>query len=74
MTSNYRELTGRERQRLRKLITTHCASYDKEYGHWTVTVQCLVFAIRTALCADTSAALSFQKMRSWKLYLITRPL
>ena len=60
MTSNYRELTGRERQRLRK--------------HWTVTVQCLVFAIRTALCADTSAALSFQKMRSWKLYLITRPL
>ena len=32
MSNNYRELTGREKQRIKKLITSRCASYDKEYG------------------------------------------
>ena len=45
MTSNYRELTGRERQRLRKLITTHCASYDKEYGCLPLDCDCPMFGI-----------------------------
>ena len=53
MTSNYRELTGRERQRLRKLITTHCASYDKEYGCLPLDCDCPMFGIcftNSALC------------------------
>ena len=32
MSNNYRELTGREKQRSKKLITSLCANYDKEYG------------------------------------------
>ena len=29
MSNNYRELTGREKQRIKKLITSLCATYDK---------------------------------------------
>ena len=32
MLNNYRELTGREKQRIKKLITSLCANYDKGYG------------------------------------------
>ncbi len=32
MPSQNRELTGREKQRIKKLITSLCANYDKEYG------------------------------------------
>ena len=32
MSNNYRELTGREKQRIKKLVTSLCANYDKEYG------------------------------------------
>ena len=32
MSNNYRELTGREKQRIKKLVTSFCANYDKEYG------------------------------------------
>ncbi len=38
MSNNYRELTGREKQRIKKLITSRCASYDKEYGKDTVQI------------------------------------
>lgn len=53
MTSNYRELTGREKQLLRKLIITHCASYDKEYGCLPLDCDCPMFGIcytNSALC------------------------
>ena len=32
MSNNYRELTGREKRQIKKLVTSHCANYDKEYG------------------------------------------
>ena len=32
MPSQNRELTGQEKQRIKKLITSLCANYDKEYG------------------------------------------
>lgn len=32
MSRNHRELTGREKQRMKKLIISCCANYDKEYG------------------------------------------
>lgn len=32
MPSQNRELTGREKQRIKKLITFLCANYDKKYG------------------------------------------
>ena len=32
MPSQNRELTGREKQRMKKLITSLCANYDREYG------------------------------------------
>ena len=31
MSNNYRELTGREKQRSMKLVTSLCANYDKEF-------------------------------------------
>ena len=69
MSNNYRELTGREKQRIKKLVTSLCANYDKEYGcHWTVTVQCWGSVLPTAHYADISASLSCRKMQGWKLY------
>ncbi len=32
MSNNHRELTGREKQQIKKLITSLCANHDKEYG------------------------------------------
>ena len=32
MERTHRELTGREKQRIKKLVTSCCANYDKEYG------------------------------------------
>ena len=69
MLNNYRELTGREKQRIKKLITSLCANYDKEYGcRWTANVLCLVSALPTVHCVDISANLSCRKMQSWKPY------
>ena len=33
MSNNYRELTGREKQRIKKLVTSLCANYDNGYGY-----------------------------------------
>ena len=57
MSNNYRELTGREKQRIKKLVTSLCANYDKEYG-------CLPLDCD----ADISASLSCRKMQGWKPY------
>ena len=53
MPSQNRELTGREKQRLKKLITSLCANYDKEYGCLPLDCECPMFGIcytNSALC------------------------
>ena len=42
MSNNSRELTGREKQRIKKLVTSLCANYDKEYG-FTNSALCRYF-------------------------------
>ena len=32
MTKTYRELTGKEKRQIKKLVVSKCANYDKEYG------------------------------------------
>ena len=54
MSNNYRELTGREKQRSKKLITSRCASYDKEYGCLPLDCDCPMFGIcytNSGLCS-----------------------
>ena len=53
MSNNYRELTGREKQRIKKLITSLCANYDKEYGCLPLDCDCPMLGIcftNSALC------------------------
>ena len=53
MTQIYRELTGREKRRIKKLITSRCANYDKEYGCLPLDCECPMFGIcytNSALC------------------------
>ena len=45
MSNNYRELTGREKQRIKKLVTSLCANYDKEYGCLPLDCGCPMFGI-----------------------------
>lgn len=32
MTKTYRELTGKEKRQIKKLVVSKCANYEKEYG------------------------------------------
>ena len=60
MTQIYRELTGREKQRIKKLITSRCANYDKEYGCLPLDCECPMFGIfytNSALCIKFRNAL-----------------
>lgn len=53
MSNNHRELTGREKQQIKKLITSRCANYDKEYGCLPLDCECPIFGIcytNSALC------------------------
>ena len=53
MEENNRELTGREKSRIRKLVTNLCANYDKEYGCLPLDCDCYMFGIcytNSALC------------------------
>lgn len=53
MERTYRELTGREKQRIKKLITSRCANYDKEYGCLPLDCECPMFGIcytNSAIC------------------------
>ena len=53
MERTYRELTGREKQRIKKLITSRCANYDKDYGCLPLDCECPMFGIcytNSALC------------------------
>ncbi|MSA71256.1 cysteine-rich VLP protein [Holdemania massiliensis] len=54
MSNNHRELTGREKQRIKKLITSLCANHDKEYGCLPLDYECPMFGIcytNSALCS-----------------------
>ena len=53
MSNNYRELTGREKQRIKKLVTSLCANSDKEYGCLPLDCDCPMLGIcftNSALC------------------------
>ena len=53
MSNNYRELTGREKQRIKTLVTSLCANYDKEYGCLPLDCDCPMLGIcftNSALC------------------------
>lgn len=70
MTQIYRELTGREKQRIKKLITSRCANYDKEYGCLPLDCECPMFGIcytNSALCRKFRNAFC-QQPRSCKPY------
>jgi predicted nucleic acid-binding Zn ribbon protein len=45
MSNNYRELTGREKQRIKKLVISLCANYDKEYGCLPLDCDCPMLGI-----------------------------
>jgi len=54
MSNNHRELTGREKQRIKKLIISLCANHDKEYGCLPLDCECPMFGIcytNSALCS-----------------------
>lgn len=60
MGKPHRELTPRERQRIKKLIVSKCASYDKEYGCLPLDCECPMFGIcytNSALCTWFRGAL-----------------
>lgn len=53
MSKTNRELTAREKQRVKKLIVSKCANYDKEYGCLPLDRECPMFGIcytNSALC------------------------
>lgn len=53
MSKTYRELTGREKRQIKKLVTSLCANYDKEYGCLPLDCTCYMFGIcyrGSALC------------------------
>lgn len=60
MSKTNRELTAREKQRIKKLITSRCANYDKEYGCLPLDCECPMFGIcytNSALCRKFRNAL-----------------
>ena len=53
MTKTYRELTGKEKRQIKKLVISKCANYDKEYGCLPLDCNCYMFGIcytNSALC------------------------
>lgn len=52
MPSKNRELTGREKQRIKKLIVSLCANYDREYGCLPLDCGCPMFAVCVSQRAD----------------------
>lgn len=53
MEKQHRELTGSEKRRIRKLVMSLCANYDKEYGCLPLNSNCYMFGIcytNSAMC------------------------
>ena len=50
--SHCRELTAREKQAIRRLVTSECANYDYEYGCLPLDMPCHMFSVgfANALC------------------------
>ena len=60
MIKTYRELTGKEKRQIKKLVVSKCANYDKEYGCLPLDCECYMFGIcytNSALCRKFRAAL-----------------
>ncbi len=60
MGKQNRELTGGEKHRIRKLVTSLCANYDKVYGCLPLDCDCYMFGIcytNSALCKRFREAL-----------------
>ena len=45
MTKTYRELTGKEKRQIKKLVVSKCANYDKEYGYLPLDCECYMFGV-----------------------------
>ena len=45
MTKTYRELTGKEKRQIKKLVVSKCANYDKEYGCLPLDCECYMFGV-----------------------------
>ena len=53
MTQNHRELTGKEKRQVKKLVTSLCANYDPEYGCLPLDCNCYMLGVcytNSALC------------------------
>ena len=53
MDNQYRELTARELQAIRRLVTSECANFDHEYGCLPLDEPCYMFTIayvNSSLC------------------------
>ena len=53
MTKTYRELTGKEKRQIKKLVVSKCANYDKEYGCLPLDCECPMLGIcytNSAMC------------------------
>ena len=53
MTKIYRELTGKEKRQIKKLVVSKCANSDKEYGCLPLDCECYMFGVCyscSALC------------------------
>lgn len=60
MGKQNRELTGGEKRRIRRLVTSLCANYDREYGCLPLDSECYMFGIcytDSALCRYFRSAL-----------------
>lgn len=60
MRKQNRELTGKEKRQIKKLVVSLCANYDKEYGCLPLDCDCYMFGIcytNSALCKRFREAL-----------------
>lgn len=60
MRQQNRELTGKEKRQIKKLVVSLCANYDKEYGCLPLDCDCYMFGIcytNSALCKRFREAL-----------------
>ena len=48
MTKTYRELTGKEKRQIKKLVVSKCANYDKEYGCLPLDCECPMLGIQVS--------------------------
>lgn len=76
MTKTYRELTGKEKRQIKKLVVSKCANYDKEYGCLPLDCEaiCSGYATHAVDCAVIFARLYCRKIRNCKPYSSRCPL